>query len=243
MNSGTEIAGPIRVLVADMTRSVSQPLVDTLLGDERFQFVGTVLIADEFADALAKTNPHVIVIATGSNGFARKSVELVRLAHSSSSGFRTVMLLDTWRDDLIVESFRAGVSGVVCTKDSMSTVTKCIHSVHLGQIWANSSQLRMVLQILGQQSVPRTSVESISRPVLTRRELEVIRAVAEGMTNRGIAVQLKLSEHTVKNYLFRVFDKLGVSNRAELLMLSLTLGRSKEQSNDPGKAPMNAHQE
>jgi len=173
-----------------------------------------------------------MVITTGPNGSARKSVELVRRAHSHRAEVCTIMLLEAWRDDLIVESFRAGVTGVLCANDSPAVIAKCIQSVHGGQVWANSAQLRMVLQILGQQSIPRDPGESSGRDVLTRREMEVIRAVAEGMTNRNIASHLKLSEHTVKNYLFRVFDKLGVSNRSELLMLSLSLDRSKE--NVPG---------
>jgi DNA-binding NarL/FixJ family response regulator len=219
----------IRVLVADMSSSASA-VVETLLGDVRFHFMGTVSVARELTDSITQTSPDVVVITTGPQGLARKSVELIRQAHGQRPQLRSVMLLDSWRDDLIVESFRAGATGVLCAADSQATVGKCIHSVHLGQIWANSSQLKMVLHVLGQQSVPRDPVNNGGREVLTRRELEVIRAVAEGMTNRNIASHLKLSEHTVKNYLFRVFDKLGVSNRAELLMLSLTLNRYKEST-------------
>ena len=228
MNIGADVPGSIRVLVADLTFSANV-LVDALLGDRRFQFTGTVSKASEFPDAVAEADPHVLVITTGADGKARKSIELLRQAHAEHAELHSVVLLDSWRDDLIVEAFRAGATGVLCKQDSPAIMAKCVHSVHLGQVWANSSQLRMVLQILGQQSVPRSPVEkSGGREVLTRREMEVIRAVAEGMTNRGIASHLNLSEHTVKNYLFRVFDKLGVSNRAELLMLSLTLGRQKE---------------
>ena len=231
MSIGTEVPGSIRVLVADLTGSAAA-MVDTLLGDGRFQFMGTVCAPDEFAVALEQTSPDVVVITTGSNGKARKSIELVRRAHSHRSELRSIMFLESWKDDLLVEAFRAGVTGVLSAQDSPAAMAKCVHSVHIGQIWANSAQLRMVLQILGQQSIPRDPAESSGREVLTRREREVIQAVAEGMTNRNIASHLNLSEHTVKNYLFRVFDKLGVSNRSELLMLSLSLNRHKE--NVPG---------
>ncbi len=228
MNIGADVPASIRVLLADMTVSAGA-MVDTLLGDGRFHLVGTVSAAAELSDAIARFAPHVLVITTGGIGSARKNIEALRLAHAHRAGLRSIALLDGWRDDLIVEAFRAGATGVLSAQDSPAMMAKCIHSVHLGQIWANSSQLKMVLQILGQQSVPRSTAEkSGGREVLTPREIEVINAVAEGMTNRGIASHLNLSEHTVKNYLFRVFDKLGVSNRAELLMLSLTLGRPKE---------------
>ena len=57
---------------------------------------------------------------------------------------------------------------------------------------------------------------------LSRREMEVARLVAEGLTNREIAERMRLSQHTVKNYLFRIFDKLGVSSRIELLFMTLS---------------------
>jgi len=54
--------------------------------------------------------------------------------------------------------------------------------------------------------------------VLTKREEEIVQVVAEGLTNRDIARQLNLTEHTVRNYLFRIFNKLGTSNRLELAL-------------------------
>jgi DNA-binding CsgD family transcriptional regulator len=58
--------------------------------------------------------------------------------------------------------------------------------------------------------------------LLSKRELEVVRCLAEGLTNRDIAERLKLSQHTIKNYLFRIFEKLGVSSRVELLFMTLS---------------------
>ena len=231
MNS-TAKAAPIRVLMVDVTRHASQPLMKALQGDARFHFSGTVSISREFGDAVDQTRPDVIIISAEANVSGRKSIELVRQAHAMRPSLHSMMMFDSWRDDLIVEAFRAGVSGVVRDSDPAMTIAKCVESVHGGQIWASSSHLRMVLQILAQQSVPSNSYESKSNgsALLTKRELEVVRAVAEGMTNRNIAAQLNLSEHTVKNYLFRVYDKLGISNRSELLMLSLTFNRKDEST-------------
>jgi DNA-binding CsgD family transcriptional regulator len=58
--------------------------------------------------------------------------------------------------------------------------------------------------------------------LLTKREEDVVRLLAEGMQNRDIANELKLSEHTVKNYLFHIFDKLGVSSRVELVLYAIS---------------------
>jgi DNA-binding CsgD family transcriptional regulator len=66
------------------------------------------------------------------------------------------------------------------------------------------------------------AVDAKGLDVLSKREMEVVRCVAEGLTNREIAERLALSQHTIKNYLFRVFDKLGVSGRVELLFMTLS---------------------
>ena len=64
--------------------------------------------------------------------------------------------------------------------------------------------------------------------MLSQREIEVVRCVAEGLSNREIAQRLGLTEHTVKNYLFRIFDKLGVSKRVEVVLYAYSLGSMAE---------------
>ena len=58
--------------------------------------------------------------------------------------------------------------------------------------------------------------------LLSRQESKIVRLVSEGLTNREIAAELKLSGHTVKNYLFKIFDKLGISNRVELALYAVS---------------------
>jgi DNA-binding CsgD family transcriptional regulator len=67
-------------------------------------------------------------------------------------------------------------------------------------------------------SEPMRLVEAGGGAILSKREQDVVRCVAEGLSNREIATRLKLTEHTVKNYLFRIFDKLGVSSRVEVVL-------------------------
>ena len=64
-------------------------------------------------------------------------------------------------------------------------------------------------------------------PLLTPREEQVVALVAEGLNNRDVAGELKLSEHTVKKYLFRIFNKLGISTRVELVLYAVNHGQSR----------------
>ena len=60
--------------------------------------------------------------------------------------------------------------------------------------------------------------DSEGMPLLTRREEDVVRLVADGMKNREIAQRLRVKEHSIRNYIYRIFEKLGVSSRVELIL-------------------------
>jgi DNA-binding NarL/FixJ family response regulator len=89
-----------------------------------------------------------------------------------------------------------------------------------GQVWVDSKQMLYLLEALTGNCAGQREMAS-SPPKLTRREESVVRLVVQGMVNREIAYTLHLSEHTIKNYLFRIFDKLGVSSRVELALYAV----------------------
>ena len=93
-----------------------------------------------------------------------------------------------------------------------------------GEVWASRRELYCVFEALTDPASSRVTNVKVSNP-LTKREEEVVRLVAEALTNREISRQLKLSENTVRNYLFRIFDKTGVSSRMELALRNLHQGR------------------
>jgi DNA-binding NarL/FixJ family response regulator len=86
-----------------------------------------------------------------------------------------------------------------------------------GQVWANSRQQRYILKALV-EGLPPVLSDAKGQVLLSSREQEIVSKVAEGLKNRKIAELLQLSEHTVKNHLFRIFERLGISNRAELIL-------------------------
>jgi DNA-binding NarL/FixJ family response regulator len=96
-----------------------------------------------------------------------------------------------------------------------------VEQVHAGQIWADSSELSDLVEAISQLA-PMRVVNADGMRLLTNREEDVVRLLTEGRQNRDIAHELKLSEHTVRNYLFHIFDKLGVSSRVELVMYAVS---------------------
>jgi DNA-binding CsgD family transcriptional regulator len=132
------------------------------------------------------------------------------------------MLLESLERDKVIESFRSGAKGVFCRTEPLSELRSCIERVALGQIWLGQTEGEYLLEAI--QSTP--SCDGLGELAsITRREAEVAELAAQGLSNKQIAHQLALSEHTVKNHLFHIFEKLHVSNRIELLFL-MEKGRS-----------------
>jgi DNA-binding NarL/FixJ family response regulator len=120
--------------------------------------------------------------------------------------------------DSVIAAFRCGAAGVFCRTDPLRELSPCIERVSQGQIWASKNHAEFLLEAL--RSVASCEgIVSGKVDLLSHRELQVAECAAQGQSNKQIADRLGLSEHTIKNYLFRVFDKLGVSNRFELLFL------------------------
>jgi DNA-binding NarL/FixJ family response regulator len=122
----------------------------------------------------------------------------------------------------VISLFRAGVKGIVCNEDMrFDLLCKSIRCVYHGQIWASNEQLA---HLVSSVSRPKSTnvTDSHGKPLLTAREQQVLHLLAEGMSNHELATMLRLSEHTIKNHLFRIYDKLGVSNRMEAVLYALT---------------------
>ena len=90
-----------------------------------------------------------------------------------------------------------------------------------GQIWVSNLELEFLLELV--LTLRPLKIQHAGGMVrLTPRERDVVRLVAEGMRNQEIALQLNLTEHTVRNYLMRIFDKLGISSRVELVLYAFS---------------------
>ncbi len=211
----------IRVLVADDTRIHTELLAEALRRDTQMQVVSSPSHSRDLPPLLRSQRVDVLVLSANLDEEPLRGFEVLRELRASDPGVLAVVLLDTSRREVILQAFRAGARGIFSRHDSVETLAKCIQSVYQGQIWANSEQMSYAVEALAASPVVR-AVDANGLSLLSKRELEVVRSLAEGLSNREIADRLGLSQHTIKNYLFRVYDKLGVSSRLELLFMTLT---------------------
>jgi two-component system nitrate/nitrite response regulator NarL len=223
--SSPENAAPIRVLVADRTRMNSQLLADALGHNPIFQAIEAEPTEAAILAAAGKESPDVVLLSSVLEGGPSQGSLVARSLRTAYPKIRIVMLLDASESDAVVEAFRAGARGVFCRTEPLGNLARCIQSAQAGQVWANSRELGFLLEALA-EAMPIRWGETHDFALLSKREQDVVRCVADGLSNREIARQLKLTEHTVKNYLFRVFNKLGVSSRVELVLYAFRLAQS-----------------
>jgi two-component system, NarL family, nitrate/nitrite response regulator NarL len=217
----------LRVLAVDSNSMSTQLLVEALARDAQFQMIEAPSTEGAILSVLKRQKPDIAVISArlGENG--GKTFDLVREIRSQVPDTRVVVMIDASERGAVIEAFRSGATGVFCRTEPFRQLAKCIQCVRAGQVWASSRELHFLLDALAQPTFANFRTED-SIP-LSAREVDVVRCVAEGLTNREIAERLKLTEHTVKNYLFRIFDKLGVSSRVEVVLYALgRVGNSSE---------------
>jgi two-component system nitrate/nitrite response regulator NarL len=218
----------ITVLVADTVAMSCRLLAEALQRSKRYLAEAAVTTL-QLREALEKAPYQVLLISPNFAENELTGLRLVRELCDLYPQMNAVVLLDAAERGLVVEAFRSGAYGVFCRSGSFQALCKCIACVHAGQVWASSEELQFVLEALVEPAPLENRGVAGSRP-LSKREEEIARLVAEGLSNREISQRLQLSEHTIKNYLFRVFEKLGVGTRVELALYAVKRGHVRRSA-------------
>jgi two-component system nitrate/nitrite response regulator NarL len=185
-----------------------------------FRIVGCAVSKADIIHSMNSHPPDIALISESLQDGPLTGFEALGEVRNSFPKTSVIVLLKSASEDLIIDAFRAGARGVFCREEPLQALSKCIDAVNQGQIWANSKQLRSVLDAFA-SAAPLRLANAQGRVVLTKREIDVVKLVVDGYTNRAVAEKLGLTEHTVSNYLFRIYEKLGISSRVELVLYSL----------------------
>jgi len=231
----------IRVSVADANLMACGLISGRL--KRRFEVVGYATSAANLFRLISTATPQVALIGCHLEDGNLSGLVVLPEILAKYPEIRVVLLLDRSEPEIVVQAFRAGAMGVFDRSQShFDRLCKCIVCVHQGQIWANMQQLKFVFEAMARAPSPWVAdAEGVN--LLTKREEDLVRLVADGLGNREIARTLNLSEHTIKNYMFRIFDKLGISNRVELVLYALNSSRrpvvsiAGKDSQDAGEQP------
>jgi DNA-binding NarL/FixJ family response regulator len=215
-------SGPIRVVVANLPIMLCELLLGAFESIPDIQIVSPV---NEVQHLLTATKPvavDVILLGSSKTDNPPGAASILQSLPDFYKASRIVVLTQDPDYAEVISLFRAGAKGIFTTNDlRFELLCKCIRCVYQGQIWAKNE---LFAHLVSSLSHPRSTnvIDRQGKPLLTTREQQVLHLLSDGLSNAELATVLRLSEHTIKNHLFRIYDKLGVSNRMEAVLYALT---------------------
>ena len=218
---GRERDQKISVVVSDGSYMTSELLARALTRIRTLTILKSTVDFAATLEAIADLQPDVAVLSLHLADGPYKGLELLRRLRDLPIRSRCVLLIDEVDREGVVDAFRAGARGIFRRSAPTNLLARCIAAVHKGQIWASSADVVQVVEAL-QTALPFKGVNSRGEALLTKREQELVPLVANGLTNREISIELGVSEHTIKNHLFRIYEKLGISSRVELILYAVS---------------------
>jgi len=212
-----ENTGPlIRVIVADTQAIFRAGLRKIFAIEDDIRVVGQAETLDQTLSAARKFSADVLIFEAA---LSSHPVEAVSDLLRQAPGLRIVVVTAEPNEDLTLELFRRGVHGIVSREVDPDMLVDCLHKVSRGEPWLDTRGTQWVLEAYRTQSSRPAS--SRSKVQLTPKESLIVSCVTQGMKNKEIAVRVGTTEQVVKNYLRKVYDKLGVADRLELALYCL----------------------
>ncbi|MFI6046420.1 response regulator [Nocardia sp. NPDC051321] len=198
----------IRLLLADDQALVRGALAALLGLESDLEVVGEVGRGDEVVDAVARTNPDVVLLDVEMPGL--DGISVAAQLHAAHPDVRVLMVTTFGRPGYLRRAIDSGASGFVVKDTPARELADAVRRVQMG--------LRVVDPALAAETL------TAGTSPLTEREREVLSAAADGATAGAIAKQLHLSEGTVRNHLSAAIGKTGTTNRAEAVRAAERLG-------------------
>lgn len=216
------VCGNIRVLIADADRMSAHLIADGITrGRQNIVVAGVAISSAEMIPLLEKHHPDIVLVNAHLEDGRMKGYHVLQYVQIVSPKTVAIMLIPGPERELVVDAFRGGARGVFCRLQSVKLLPKCIRTVHEGQIWADTRNLAFILEYLTRHKPLRLLKEGGGIDRLTPREAEVVHLLADGLSTSDISEKLDLTEHTIRNYLSAIYDKLGVSSRVELALYAV----------------------
>jgi two-component system response regulator DevR len=200
----------IRILVADDHSVVRAGLRALLERRDGFTIVAEASTGEEAVTKAQEHKPDVAVLDIRMPGLS--GIEACRRIVETVDDCKVIMLTSYAEDELLFAAIQAGASGYVLKRISDEELVQAIERVSQGEGMLDPS---MTVSVFSEMRKAREAQHAAAFADLTPQELAVLALVAEGLTNRQIAVKLYLGEGTVRNYVSSVLAKIGASNRAE----------------------------
>ncbi len=204
----------IRVLVVDDHPIVRQGLVSVLGDEDDFEVVGEAGSGREAIARVQRLQPDVVLLDLEMPDLDGVAAIPQLLASRPGVGILVFTAYDT--DERVLGAVRAGARGYLLKGASADEIARGIRAVNAGGSYLEP---RVTSKLMAEVSSPRRT-----GPVLSTREKEVLRLVADGLPTKQISASLSITERTVKFHVNSIFHKLGADNRAQAVALAVQRG-------------------
>jgi DNA-binding NarL/FixJ family response regulator len=208
----------LRVLIVD-DHDVYRRGLARLLAHEGLHIAGEARDGSAAVRLSAELQPEVILMDLNMPGMS--GIDATRAILAQRAEARVVMLTLFEEEDWVIEALLAGAAGYVLKSDSLESLVATVNGAAQGDAIIPPRVGERVLRVLRERSRSHPSGPQVE---LSERELEVLRLMAEGLDNAGIAKRLYISPNTVKNHAANIYEKLGVENRLQAAMQALRKG-------------------
>jgi DNA-binding NarL/FixJ family response regulator len=201
---------PIRIVLADDHPVVRRGLTQFFADEEEMEIIAECSDGESALAAVARHAPDILLVDLRMPGLG--GMEVLRRLKDLARPVPTVLLAGNISDDEVMEAMRLGAKGVVLKEMAPSLLVQCIRKVAAGGVWLEKEAVGRALEKMLQNEEALGKV----REILTPREIEIVRMVASGLSNREAGEKLFISEGTVKTHLHTIYEKLGIKSRVHL---------------------------
>jgi DNA-binding NarL/FixJ family response regulator len=208
-----------RIVISDDHAIFRQGLRKLFDEQEEFSIVGEASSGAETIEVVNSLLPDILLLDLQLGDMT--GLDVLRKIGPNMKGHTILLGADIRQEDEL-NALLLGASGIVGKYSAAETLFKCIRAVLTGEMWVKRDVVKNLVSMMrGNGSAGSNQFG------LTSRELEIVRAVVQGLGNREISEMLGISQFTVKHYLTRVFDKLLVGNRVELALFATRHGLAR----------------
>jgi DNA-binding NarL/FixJ family response regulator len=206
----------VRVIVADTQAIFRAGLRKVFALEDDIRVVGQAETLAQTQTAAAKFTADVLIFEAA---LTPNPVEAVAELLRQNTQLRIVVVTPGADEDLTLDLFRRGAHGIVSREVEPELLVECLRKVAGGETWLDSQGTHWVMEAYRNQN--NRPAGSRPKVQLTPKETLIVSCVTQGMKNKEIALRVGTTEQVVKNYLRKVYDKLGVADRLELALYCL----------------------